>query len=257
MNRIDKLFKEKQENILSIYFTAGHPGEKTALEIIQSLEKHGTDMIEIGMPFSDPLADGPVIQASSQKALQNGMSIKKLFEELESVREKVQIPLLLMGYLNPVMQYGMEKFCEKAASIGIDGVILPDLPYDEYLAHYQNIFKKNGLYNIFLITPRTSAERIKMIDKTSQGFLYLVSSASTTGTKEKIIEAQEEYFQRIRAMELKNPGLIGFGISSRETFRKACHHASGAIIGSAFIKALEKNGDVDTRVKNFVQSIKG
>jgi tryptophan synthase alpha chain len=257
MNRIDTLFQEKQENILSIYFTTGHPGKGTALEIIQSLEKHGTDMIEIGMPFSDPLADGPVIQASSQKALQNGMSIKILFEELENVRESVQIPLLLMGYLNPVMQYGMEKFCEKAAAIGIDGIILPDLPYDEYLEHYQNIFEKHGLYNIFLITPQTSPERIKMIDHTSQGFLYLVSSASTTGAKEKIIEAQEAYFQRIRGMRLKNPGLIGFGISSRDTFQKACQHASGAIIGSAFIKALEKEGSLESRVKNFVQSIKG
>lgn len=256
MNRINQLFQQKKENILSIYFTAGHPTLDSTVDTIKTLEKSGVDMIEIGMPFSDPLADGPVIQDSSSKALKNGMSIKLLFEQLKDIRRNVNIPLLLMGYINPVYQFGIENFCKKCKETGIDGVILPDLPLNEYQEQYQKYFEENDLRFIFLITPQTSPERVRMIDAISNGFIYMVSSSSTTGAKGNIADKQVEYFTRIKAMNLKNPLVIGFGISNRETFTHACHYANGAIIGSAFVKKLD--GAKDERdIAAFIGEILG
>ena len=256
MNRIDKLFAEKKYNILSVYFTAGHPELDSTVEIIRELVKNGVDMIEIGMPFSDPLADGPVIQQSAQMALKNGMSIKVLFEQLKDIRKHVDIPLLLMGYLNPVYQYGMEKFIAKASEVGIDGVILPDLPVYEYLEDYKPIFSKYDIHNIFLVTPETSDERMKILDKESKGFIYMVSSSSTTGAKSSIATVQETYFQRVKNLNLKNPKVVGFGISNHETFGKACEYANGAIIGSAFVNILGKSeGSFSERISDFVENV--
>jgi tryptophan synthase alpha chain len=256
MNRINQLFQQKKNNILSIYFTAGHPTLDSSINILTELEKSGVNMIEIGMPFSDPLADGPVIQDSSTKALKNGMSIKLLFDQLQDIRKKVNIPLLLMGYLNPVLQFGIEKFCEKCKEIGIDGVILPDLPLEEYHTQYKIIFEKYDLRFIFLITPQTSDERIRLIDSISNGFIYMVSSASTTGAKGIIAEKQIEYFNRIKSLNLKNPLIIGFGISNKETFTRACEYANGAIIGSAFVKMLDTAENPGMRIKEFISEIK-
>jgi len=258
MNRINKLFQNKAGNILSVYFTAGYPRLENTAEIITELEKNGVDLIEVGMPFSDPIADGPVIQQSSQRALENGMSIKILFEQLKDIRKNVQIPLVAMGYLNPVMQYGLEAFCKKCKEIGIDGLILPDLPLDLYLEEFKPLFEKYGLHNIFLVTPQTSEERIRLIDKETSGFIYLVSSSSTTGARKDIQDKQITYFERIRAMGLKNPLIIGFGISNYETFNTACRYAHGAIVGSAFVKALEEEDKpVAQRVKNMTASLLG
>jgi tryptophan synthase alpha chain len=256
MNRIDKLFSEKKENILSIYFTAGHPTLNATVEIVKELEQNGVDMIEIGMPFSDPLADGPVIQQSSLAALKNGMSLKMLLGQLAEIRKHVKIPLLLMGYLNPVFQYGMANLLQKMEEIGIDGLILPDLPLSEYEEDYKALFEKHGIYNIFLITPETSGQRLKQIDAISKGFIYMVSSSSTTGAKGSIQSSQEAYFERIRSLELYNPKMLGFGISNRETFAKACQYANGAIIGSAFVNMLEKNQhNTSHGIKEFIESI--
>lgn len=256
MNRINKLFQDKKKDILSVYFTAGFPALNDTLTIIQELEKNGVDMIEIGMPFSDPLADGPTIQRSSEIALENGMTIKLLFQQLQNFRNKTsEIPLILMGYLNPVLQYGVEQFCKDASSLGISGLIIPDLPLQEYLDEYKTIFEKYDLKNIFLITPQTSENRIRLIDKHSDGFIYMVSSASTTGAKNEIGEEQENYFKRINGMKLKNPTIIGFGIHDHKTFSKACEFANGAIIGSAFIKAIDKSTDLKKDLAVFVTSI--
>lgn len=256
MNRIDKLFAEKKNNILSVYFTAGHPDLNSTVEVIQELEKNGVDMIEIGMPFSDPLADGPVIQKSSLVALKNGMSINLLFEQLAEIRKTVNIPLLLMGYLNPVYQYGIEKFLEKAASIGIDGVIIPDLPVYEYAETFKPVFEKNNIHNIFLVTPETTDERLKKLDSQSSGFIYMVSSSATTGAKSTIKQNQEEYFQRVKDLALKNPKIVGFGISNKETFEKVCDYANGAIIGSAFVKVLEDDSmPLKERISEYIKSI--
>jgi len=254
-NRIDSLFEQKPGGVLSVYFTAGYPQLEDTMPIIQSLTNNGVDMIEIGMPFSDPLADGPVIQESSQKALRNGMSISKLFDQIGAVREKVNIPLILMGYLNPVLHYGLEKFCRKAAEIGIDGLILPDLPVEEYIESYQEIFEQHHLHNIMLITPQTKPERLKLIADNTGGFLYMVSAASTTGAKKGFALEQLDYFERIQKMNLSVPRLIGFGISSHETYQKACEYANGVIIGSAFIRALDEEGDTEEKVKRFVEGI--
>lgn len=256
MNRIDKLFKEKNGNILSIYFTAGYPHLGDTRPIIRALSDAGTDLIEIGMPFSDPLADGPVIQQSSQTALVNGMSIRVLFSQLQGIRSEVSLPLILMGYINPVMQYGVEAFVRDAAALGIDGVILPDLPLDVYLDSYKVTFENYGLHYISLITPQTSNERIRAIDANSSGFIYLVSSDSTTGARATVQSEQENYFKRIAAMNLRNPTLIGFGISNAETFNKACEHSYGAIIGSAFVKDLGSDAPLTEKVKTFVKSIR-
>lgn len=256
MNRIDQLFQQKKNNILSIYFTAGHPGLNSTEDILITLEAAGVEMVEIGMPFSDPLADGPVIQDSSSKALKNGMSIKRLFEQLKDIRKKVSMPLLLMGYINPVIQYGVENFCKKCRETGIDGVILPDLPMDEYQEHFQKYFEDNDLRFIFLITPQTSAGRIRLIDTIGKGFIYMVSSSSTTGVKGSIADKQKEYFARIKSMNLKNPLVIGFGISNRETFSYACEYANGAIIGSAFVKMLNESQNLKQDISDFIAAVK-
>lgn len=254
MNRILKLFAEKKKNILSIYFTAGYPDVYSTGTILNALQQHGADMIEIGMPYSDPLADGPVIQQSSMQALQNGMTIRLLFEQLKHVRDTVSVPLVLMGYLNPVMQYGFENFCRHALEAGIDGIILPDLPMHEYETEFREIFDKYQLDFVFLITPETSEERIRKIDALSKGFIYAVSSSSITGTNKDMRE-QENYFKRISAMQLVNPVMIGFGIKDHTTFSQACEHAAGAIIGTAYIKSLEKSVNIEDDTKHFLDKI--
>jgi len=241
MNRINQKLQENKK-ILSIYFSAGYPSLNDTVQIIQDLEKNGVDMIEIGLPFSDPLADGPTIQESSTLALQNGMTTQVLFNQLKDIRKTVSIPLVIMGYFNPMLQYGIEAFCLKCAEIGIDGLIIPDLPVDVYADEYKATFEKYGLKNIFLITPQTSEDRIRFIDSVSDGFIYMVSSASVTGSQTGFGSVQEEYFKRIADMNLKNPQIIGFGISNKETFNQATQFAKGAIIGSAFIKNLTENG---------------
>lgn len=241
MNRINQKLQENKK-ILSIYFSAGYPNLNDTTKIIQDLEKNGVDMIEIGLPFSDPLADGPTIQESSTQALHNGMTTPVLFEQLKDIRKTVSIPLVIMGYFNPMLQYGIENFCQKCAEIGIDGLIIPDLPVDVYANEYKSTFEKYGLKNIFLITPQTSDERIRFIDGVSDGFIYMVSSASVTGSQSGFGSTQENYFKRIANMNLKNPQIIGFGISNKETFNQATQFAKGAIIGSAFIKNLTENG---------------
>ena len=240
-NRITTKLQEDKK-LLSIYFTAGYPALNDTAQIIQDLEKNGVDMIEIGLPFSDPLADGPTIQESSTAALKNGMTTKILFNQLKDIRKTVSIPLIIMGYFNPMLQYGVEAFCKKCQEIGIDGLILPDLPLDVYQEDYEAIFKKYGLINVFLITPQTSDTRIRQIDDASNGFIYMVSSASVTGSKSGFGQEQESYFERIAAMNLKNPQIVGFGIKDEETFQQATKTAKGAIIGSAFIKHLTANG---------------
>jgi tryptophan synthase alpha chain len=256
MNRIDRLFKDKGTDILSVYITAGFPGLHDTVEVIRELAGSGADMIEIGMPFSDPLADGPLLQACNQQALENGMTLNLLFEQLGYIRETVHIPLILMGYLNPVLSYGMEKFCKKARYIGMDGLILPDLPVREYASHYHHHFRENDLHMIFLISPQTDETRIREIDKLGGGFIYMVSSASTTGVKQGFQPEQIQYFERIRSLDLKHPQLIGFGISTRETYRQACRYASGAIIGSAFMKSLMEEGSIPQRVSSFMKNIR-
>ncbi len=241
MNRIQQKLQEDKK-LLSIYFSAGYPNLNDTVTIIQDLEKNGVDMIEIGLPFSDPLADGPTIQESSTQALYNGMTTKLLFEQLTGIRQTVKIPLIIMGYFNPMLQYGVEEFCKKCSEIGIDGLIIPDLPVDIYAENYKAIFEKYGLINVFLITPQTSDERIRFIDSVSNGFIYMVSSASVTGSQSGFGNTQEDYFKRIAAMNLKNPQIVGFGINNRDTFTQATQYAKGAIIGSAFIKNLTKNG---------------
>ena len=241
MNRINQKLQEDKK-LLSIYFSAGYPNLNDTAQIIQDLEKSGVDMIEIGLPFSDPLADGPTIQESSTIALQNGMTTKLLFEQLANIRESVKIPLIIMGYFNPMLQYGVEEFCKKCQEIGIDGIIMPDLPVDIYDEQYRETFEKHGLINVFLITPQTSESRIKYIDSVSEGFIYMVSSASVTGgNSNEFGDRQQDYFKRISDMNLKNPQIVGFGISNKSTFEQATKFAKGAIIGSAFIKFLKNN----------------
>ncbi|OXB24951.1 tryptophan synthase subunit alpha [Flavobacterium tructae] len=255
MNRITQKLQEDKK-ILSIYFSAGYPNLNDTVPIIQDLEKNGVDLIEIGLPFSDPLADGPTIQASSTQALHNGMTTQILFDQLKNIRESVKIPLIIMGYFNPMLQYGIEEFCKKCAEIGIDGLIIPDLPVDVYADEYKVIFEKYGLINVFLITPQTSEERIRFIDSVSNGFIYMVSSASVTGSQAGFGfgNTQESYFERIAQMDLKNPQIVGFGISNKETFNQATKYAKGAIIGSAFIKHLSENGS--GKIAEFVGEIR-
>lgn len=253
MNRINKTL-EGDKKLLSIYFTAGYPNIEDTVTIIKDLEKSGVDFIEIGLPFSDPLADGPTIQESSTQALKNGMTTNKLFDQLKDIRETVEIPLIIMGYFNPMFQFGIEKFCQKCQEAGIDGLIIPDLPVDVYNEEYKAIFENYGLLNIFLITPQTSEERIRFIDSVSSGFIYMVSSASVTGSTKGFGEETKAYFKRVSAMNLKNPQIIGFGINDRETFNQATEFASGAIIGSAFVKHLTENGTQKT--SEFVKEIR-
>tara|TARA_R110000823_G_scaffold19812_1_gene61018 strand:+ start:420 stop:1181 length:762 start_codon:yes stop_codon:yes gene_type:complete len=240
MNRINKKIQEDKK-LLSIYFTAGYPKINDTVSIIEELEKNGVDMIEIGLPFSDPLADGPTIQESSTIAIENGMTTSLLFEQLKDIRKTVQIPLIIMGYFNPMMQFGMEKFCQKCAEVGIDGLIIPDLPLYVYETEYKAIFEKYDLKNVFLITPQTSNERITQIDAISDSFIYMVSSAAVTGSQSGFGNEQMDYFKRISDLNLKNPQIIGFGIKDHETFSQATKHQKGAIIGSAFIKFLSNN----------------
>jgi len=256
MNRIDKLFQEKSSKILSVYITAGYPELNDTCKIIKILSEAGTDMIEIGIPFSDPLADGPVIQNSSSTALKNGISLKLLFKQLNDIRNETDIPLLLMGYLNPVLQYGMEKFCIDCESTGIDGVILPDMPPEVFIKDYSKIFTKHKLHNIMLISPHTSNERIHMIDSYSSGFIYMVSASSTTGVKSGFNEEQLKYFSRIQNMKLKNPLLTGFGISNSELFKVACKYSHGAIVGSAFVKMINEKGLSHENIKEFISGLK-
>jgi len=258
-NRIDQLFSEKEAEILSIYLTAGYPGLNDTPGLLEALQEHGADMVEIGIPFSDPLADGPVIQKSSLLALQNGMSLDLLFSQLKGIRNTVDIPLVLMGYLNPVLQMGMEQFLKNCRDTGIDGVIIPDLPPGEYESLYMELFRSYGIYHTLLITPHTDEARIKRIAALSEGFLYLVADASTTGARDSVGDHQKKYFQRLNAMNLPVPGLIGFGISNRETFKTACKYARGAIIGSAFIRALGAQNALspEERVKQFIGEIRG
>lgn len=257
MNRIDKLFKEKQSNILSVYFTAGYPLLDSTAGIIRALATAGTDMVEIGMPFSDPMADGPVIQRSNEKALQNGMTLNLLFKQLHNIRNEVGIPLLLMGYLNPVIQFGVENFCRQCAQTGIDGVILPDLPPVVYNEEFLPVFEKYNLFNILLISPQSDDDRIRAIDKISRGFIYMVSSSSVTGVKGDFSDFQLSYFKRVRDMKLNNPGLIGFGISDHKTFISTCKYARGGIIGSAFVKILGREGKLSDNIGQFVKEIRG
>lgn len=249
MNRINKLFEEKKKDILSIYFTAGYPNLNDTTAIIKELENNGIDLLEIGIPFSDPMADGPTIQGSGNIALKNGMSLKLLFEQLKDIRTEVNIPLIMMGYLNPIMQYGFENFCKKCNEVGIDGAIIPDLPFDDYINNYKAIADKYSIKMVMLITPETSEKRIKLIDKHTDGFIYMVSSASTTGAQKEFDEKKQNYFERVNAMDLKNPRLIGFGISNKATLEAAQANASGAIIGSKFITLLTETGNVEDAIK--------
>ena len=246
MNRINRLFEQKKNNIISLYFCAGHPSPDSATQIITTLAASGIDMIEVGIPFSDPMADGPVIQDAATKALRGGMTLRKLFEQLSNIRSLVDIPLILMGYLNPIVHYGFEDFCRDCARCGIDGMILPDLPFADYLNHYKPIADRYGLRIIMLITPETSEERIRLIDSHTEGFIYMVSSAATTGAQKSFDETKQEYFRRINAMNLRNPRMIGFGISNKQTLESAQANAAGAIIGSKFVTLLkEAEGDAD------------
>jgi tryptophan synthase alpha chain len=255
-NRIDTLFAEKGEKILSIYMTAGFPSLEDTSRILETLEQSGADMVEIGIPFSDPLADGPVIQNSSQVALSNGMSLELLFSQLETIRQRVQMPLLLMGYLNPILRFGMEAFLERCSRVGIDGVIIPDLPPDEYEATYLKKFQENGVHHVLLITPFTDEERITKIARLSGGFLYMVADSSTTGARTGVKDHQLEYFRRIQSKQLKIPRLVGFGISNHKAFLAACSFANGAIIGSAFIRMLEEEGFSEQKIAEFIQKIR-
>jgi tryptophan synthase alpha chain len=256
MTRIEKLFGKKQHKVLNVYCTAGFPRLESTLEVMKALQDNGADLIELGMPYSDPLADGEVIQQSGSVALKNGMTISLLFEQLQGMRQTIQVPVILMGYMNPVIQYGFEKFCSKAAEVGIDGLILPDLPMYEFETEYGEIVKKYQLNLVFLVTPETKEDRLRKLDSLSTGFLYAVSSSSTTG-KNKDITEQEGYFQRLQQMKLKNPILVGFGIKDKETFEAACRHTNGAIIGSAYIKALSNGTDIHTATKYFLNTVLG
>ena len=256
MNRIDQLFAKKKKEVLSVYFTAGYPDLKDTVPVLQSLERNGVDLVEIGIPFSDPMADGPVIQASGTQALKNGMSLRELFRQLSNVRQSVSMPLVLMGYLNPIMQFGFEHFCAEANRCGVDGVIIPDLPFSDYLKDYKPIAEKHGIHMIMLITPETSEERIRLIDENTSGFIYMVSSASVTGAKSVFGDENLQYFRRVNSMNLKNPRLIGFGISNKMTFDAACENASGAIIGSKFVSLLGSEKSIEAAVDKLMEAIR-
>jgi tryptophan synthase alpha chain len=254
MSRITELFRQKRDSVLSVYCTAGFPALESTLEVMRALQDHGADLIEVGMPYSDPLADGPVIQASGTRALANGMSIGVLLKQMKEMRPAIRLPVLLMGYMNPVLQYGFERFCAEAAGVGVDGLILPDLPIYEFESEYGPVIKKYGLDFVFLVTPETSDERIRKVDTLSTGFLYAVSSSSTTG-RNKDIGDQESYFRRLKELGLGNPVLVGFGIRDKASFGAACRWVNGAIIGTAYIRAIEGAADIGKATKEFLGSI--
>ena len=256
MNRLRNLFQQKDKNILSVFCTAGFPELNSIVPILETLQNNGVDLVEIGMPFSDPTADGPVIQYSNTIAINNGMMLKVLFEQLKGIRAKVHIPLVLMGYFNPVFQYGIDHFLRDAHACGIDGIIIPDLPMYEYETLYKEKFEQYGLQNIFLVTPQTAEDRIRKIDDLTDAFIYIVSSNAITGGNSNIQQEQENYFQRIKNMKLKNPTLIGFGIKDKQTFYTACEYANGAIIGTAFINAIDKSQNIQQDIAQFIQNIK-
>lgn len=256
MNRIQQLFGSKQKNILSVYFTAGFPHFDDTVNIITELQNKGIDLIEIGIPFSDPMADGPVIQASGTKALKNGMTLKKLFAQLQNIRQTIHIPLIMMGYLNPIMQYGFENFCRKCSETGIDGAIIPDLPFNDYMELYKPIADQYGINIIMLITPETSDERVRLIDEHTNGFIYMVSSAATTGAQQNFDEKKQAYFKKINEMDLKNPRLVGFGISNKATLEAAQADSSGAIIGSKFIQLLDEKENIQKAVDALLEALK-
>ena len=256
MSKLDLVFKEKSKRILNVYCTAGYPALDSTMKVMASLQKNGADIIELGMPYSDPLADGEVIQVSSIKALANGMNIAVLFDQIKDMRKSISIPVILMGYMNPILQYGFEAFCKKAKEVGIDGLILPDLPLFEFEDSYEKIITENNLDFIFLVTPETPEQRVKKLDSLSNGFLYAVSSSATTG-KDKDFNLVSQYLQKLQAMRLKNPILVGFGIKDKATFDAATVHTQGAIIGSAYIQVLSKGGDIETSTSQFLNSVLG
>ena len=256
MNRITNLFETKKDGILSVYFTAGYPRLEDTTQILRELEAKGVNMVEVGIPFSDPMADGPVIQESSTQALRNGMSLRLLFQQLKEIRQSVQIPIILMGYLNPIMQYGFEAFCQSCVEVGVDGMIIPDLPYADYMADYKAIADRYDLKMIMLITPETSEERIRLIDAHTSGFIYMVSSAATTGAQQSFNEQKQAYFRRINAMNLRNPRLVGFGISNKATFEAAASNSSGAIIGSKFVQLLKSEPTIAGAVDQLLEALK-
>lgn len=256
MNRIDQLFQTHKDHILSIYFCAGTPTLEGTVEVIRTLEQKGVQMIEIGIPFSDPMADGPVIQHAATQALRNGMTLRTLCSQLEHIRPEVQMPLVLMGYLNPIMQYGFENFCKKCQECGIDGVIIPDLPFKDYMNEYRPVAEKYGLHMIMLITPETSEERIRLIDEHTNGFIYMVSSAAVTGAQKEFNAQKQAYFQRIEQMHLRNPRMIGFGISNKNTYEAAAAHAAGCIIGSKFVTLLEEEKDPGKAIDKLKEMLK-
>ncbi len=256
MNRIDQLFHTHKDHVLSIYFCAGTPTLEGTADVIRTLEQRGVQMIEIGIPFSDPMADGPVIQHAATQALRNGMTLRKLFSQLEHIRPEVQMPLVLMGYLNPIMQYGFENFCRKCQECGIDGVIIPDLPFKDYMNEYRPVADKYGIHVIMLITPETSEERIRQIDEHTNGFIYMVSSAAVTGAQKEFNAQKQAYFQRIEQMNLRNPRMIGFGISNKNTYEAAAAHAAGCIIGSKFVSLLEEEKDPGKAIDRLKEMLK-
>ena len=257
MNRINQLFETKKRDVLSVYFTAGYPNLDDTLPVLQALQNNGVDMVEIGIPFSDPMADGPVIQESSSRALRNGMTLQLLFDQLKEARETITIPLVLMGYLNPVMQFGFEPFCRRCAETGINGVIIPDLPFRDYVENYKPIADRYNIKVIMLITPETTVERVRLIDEYTGGFIYMVSSAATTGARLTFGNEQQTYFKRVQELELKNPLMIGFGISNKATFDTARQHASGAIVGSKFISLLSESQNIDAAASRLIEILKG
>lgn len=257
MNRLNELFRQKKEPILSIYYTAGYPTFDSTITIAEALEKAGADFLEIGFPYSDPVADGPVIQHSSHVALKNGMTLEVLFDQLKDLRKRVSIPVLLMGYVNPVLQYGVERFCQSAYEVGVDGIIVPDLPMYEYEELYRGCFEQHTLSNVFLVTPQTSEERIRKIEGLTNGFIYLLSTSATTGKNLSVSTDIENYFARIKNMNLEKPTMIGFGISDSNSFNKAAEYADGAIVGSAFVKLLGEGEDYLEKIPDFVKGIKG